>query len=160
MDMPRMRSVTPASPALLTVEWADGAVSTINLIGWITTGGDLLSPLASAQVWATARVEDFGATLAWDGPDLAIDAYHLHQIAKDQRDFGLDDLKAWQEAAGLSNNEAADFLGVSLRTWNNYRSGAPISNAVKMLLRASQRDPLLMHAHYRPRRPGRPKHVA
>ncbi|NTG51673.1 hypothetical protein G6M04_30200 [Agrobacterium rhizogenes] len=54
-------------------------------------------------------------------------------------------------------NNAADFLGVTLRTWKNYRTGAPVSHAVKMLLRASQRDPLLMHAHYRPRQNGRPK---
>lgn len=160
MDMPRIRQVTALAYPVVSIEWADGTASTVNLIGWITTGGALLAALASPAVWSSASAEDFGATLAWDGDELAIDAFHLRQIAEDQRDFDLSDLKAWQETTGLSNNEAADFLGISLRTWNNYRSGAPISTAVKMLLRASQRDPLLMHAHYRPRRPGRPKHVA
>ncbi|WP_426127516.1 hypothetical protein [Pararhizobium sp. PWRC1-1] len=88
---------------------------------------------------------------------LNADTIHLRQIAEDQLDFGADDLRERQEEIHLSDNEAADFLGVSLRTWKNYRAAAPISNAVKMLLRVSQRDPLLMHAHYRSRQTGRPK---
>ncbi|MDL2410456.1 DUF4160 domain-containing protein [Rhizobium calliandrae] len=160
MDMPRIESVTPASNITLDIQWKDAPASAANLVGWIAMGGELLAPLKSPEVWKTATVTDYGATVEWVGEDLAIDAYHLFQIAEDQRDFALDDLRKWQEEAGLSNNEAADFLGVSLRTWKNYRAGAPISHAVKMLLRASQRDPLLMHAHYRPRQSGRPKHAA
>lgn len=157
MDMPRIKSVAALDNTTLQVEWLGGHESTIQLIGWISTGGETLAALLKADVWMTAEVADYGATVEWMGGDLAIDAYHLNQIAEDQRDFDAEDLRRWQERAGLSNNEAADFLGVSLRTWKNYRAGEPISNAVKMLLRASDRDPLLMHAHYRPRQPGRPK---
>lgn len=160
MDLPRIKTVTAAPNTTLQIEWQDGRQSSVQMIGWISTGGDLLAPLGKADVWATAEVADYGATVEWAGGDLAIDAYHLNQIAEDQRDFGADDLRLWQERAGLSNNEAADFLGVSLRTWKNYRGGEPISNAVKMLLRASARDPLLMHAHYRPRQNGRPRFTA
>ncbi|GGB10237.1 hypothetical protein GCM10011491_42740 [Brucella endophytica] len=160
MDMPRIESVKPAPNMTLEIQWKDAPASTVNLVGWVATGGELLAPLKSPDIWKTAAVADYGATVEWAGEDLAIDAYHLFQIAEDQRDFTSDDLCRWQEAAALSNNEAADFLGVSLRTWKNYRAGAPISHAVKMLLRASQRDPLLMHAHYRPRQTGRPKRAA
>jgi len=163
--MPRIAYVTPAPNMVLNVRWSDGRTSGVNLIGWVSTGGPLLAPLLSPQVWETAAVTDFGATVEWagddlTGDDLAIDAWHLHQIAEDQREFTVEDLHHWQDETGLSNNEAADFLGVSLRTWKNYRAGAAIGTAVKMLLRASQRDPLMMHAHYRPRRPGRPAHTA
>ncbi|SCB44801.1 hypothetical protein [Rhizobium lusitanum] len=160
MDMPRIESVTPASNMTLEIQWKGAPASAANLVGWIATGGELLAPLKSADIWKTAVVTDYGATVEWAGEDLAIDAYHLFQIAEDQRDFVAEDLRRWQEEIGLSNNEAADFLGVSLRTWKNYRAGGAVSHVVQMLLRASQRDPLLMHAHYRPRQNGRPKHAA
>ena len=160
MSNDRITSVEPLERTSLMVRWQDGSESVVELAGWIATGGDMLSPLVDKTVWKSAAVADFGATVEWNGDDLAIDAVHLRSIADDQRDFDVTDLRLWQEQVGLSNNEAADFLGVSLRTWKNYRAGAPVSNAVKMLLRASQRDPLLLHAHYRPRRSGRPKRAA
>lgn len=160
MDICRIASVQPLGGTTLKVLWREGGESVVEMAGWIATGGELLASLMDSDVWKTARVEDFGATVEWDGDDLAIDAVHLQSIAEDQREFDVKDLHQWQEQVGLSNNEAADFLGVSLRTWKNYRAGAPISNAVKMLLRATQRDPLLLHAHYRPRRSGRPKRAA
>ena len=160
MDICRVASVEPLAGTALKLGWRDGAESVVELAGWIATGGALLAPLNDRAVWTTAHVADFGATVEWDGDDLAIDAVHLQSIAEDQREFDVKDLHRWQEDVGLSNNEAADFLGVSLRTWKNYRAGAPIGNAVKMILRATQRDPLLLHAHYRPRRSGRPKRAA
>ncbi|MCM2439678.1 hypothetical protein HGO34_08110 [Agrobacterium vitis] len=160
MDMPRIKSLKTAPNMVLKIEWQDGRKSTAQLTGWVATGGPLLTALKSVDLWATATVADYGATVEWAGDDLAIDAYHLFQIAEDQRDFNAEDLHKWQEEMGLSNNEAADFLGVSLRSWKNYRAGTPVSNAIKMLMRASQRDPLIMHAHYRPRQAGRPRTVA
>jgi DNA-binding transcriptional regulator YiaG len=160
MNNGRVEVVEALDGTALNVVWRDGSESSAELAGWIATGGEMLSPLMDADIWKTARVADFGATVEWEGDDLAIDAVHLQSIAADQREFDVKDLHRWQEEVGLSNNEAADFLGVSLRTWKNYRTGAPISHAVKMLLRATQRDPLLLHAHYRPRRSGRPKRAA
>src|SRR5947209_1469838 len=46
---------------------------------------------------------------------------------------------------------------VDLSAWNAYKAGAPIPAVVAMLCRAAQRDPILMQAHYRPRRAGRPR---
>jgi len=157
MDMPRIERVTPTSNMTLEIHWKGAPASEANLVGWIATGGELLAPLKSVDVWKTAVVTDYGARVEWAGEDLAIDAYHLFQIAEDQRELVAEDLRIWQEEIGLSNNEAADFLGVSLRTWKNYRAGAPVNHVVKMLLRASQRDPLFMHAHYRLRQNGRPR---
>lgn len=63
--------------------------------------GELLNPLRSTDIWKTATVADYGATVEWHGDDLAIDAYHLYQIAEDQRDFDVEDLRKWQEEIGL-----------------------------------------------------------
>ena len=66
----------------------------------------------------------------------------------------------WQKAMALSNSEAADLLGISVSTWNAYKAGASIPGAIAMLCRAARRDPILMQAHYRPRRAGRQRKSA
>jgi hypothetical protein len=85
MNMPRIERVTPASNMTLEIRWKDAPASSANLVGWIATGGELLAPLKSIDVWTTAAVKDHGATVEWAGDDLAIDAYQLFQIAEDQR---------------------------------------------------------------------------
>ena len=69
----------------------------------------------------------------------------------DGRAFGR-----WQKHLRLSNQEAADALGVSLRTVKNYRIAREVPVAVRLACRAMARDPLVMQAHYRPRYAGRP----
>jgi len=54
MDLPRVKAVTAAHGAVLDIEWRDGERSTVNLIGWITTGGSMLAPLRDPAIWATA----------------------------------------------------------------------------------------------------------
>jgi len=63
-------------------------------------------------VFATARLEDHGASVEWDleNGDLAIDAHHLRLIADEQGGAGREEVASWQATAGLSNQEAADFL--------------------------------------------------
>jgi hypothetical protein len=58
----------------------------------------------------------------------------------------------------LSNNEVADLLSISLSTWNAYKAGdSDIPPLIGMACRAMLRDPVLMQAHYRPRKTGRPR---
>jgi hypothetical protein len=156
--LPRVTEVVSLNSPKVLVRWADGTDETVDLAGWIATGGNVLAPLESDAVFNTVRLGDYGASIEW-GPedgDLAIDAHHLHQLAVEQRPFMRSDLVAWQGEAGLSNQEAAEFLGISLSTWNAYKAGGPIPNPVRMVCRASLRDPVMLHAHYRPRKPGRP----
>lgn len=129
-----------------------------DLTGWIATGGELLAPLSDPKVFATAFLAEYGSAIAWEGSDdLMIDALHVVRLAEEQKPFGPDDVSAWQRDMGLSNQEAADFLGLGLSTWNNYKAGGSVPVPIAMLCRAAQRDPLLMQAHYRPRKPGRPR---
>jgi hypothetical protein len=157
---PRITSVDAESIApVLTVRWRSGGADRIDLSGWIATGGSALADLQDPGLFASPQIVENGAAIAWGNPDgdLAIDAFHLKQLAVEQKPFGAADLASWQERAGLSNQEAKDFLGVSLSTFNSYKAGSRIPQTIGMLCRAAQRDPILMQAHYKPRRSGRPR---
>jgi len=157
-SMPRIATVDTIGAGVIKVKWKDRTSDRIDLSGWIATGGGVLSPLRDHKLFNSPRVSEYGASIAWgNDDDLRIDAVHLEQIAAEQRPFGARAAAAWQKAMALSNNEAADLLGISASTWNAYKAGAPVPAAVAMLCRAAQRDPLLMQAHYRPRRAGRPR---
>lgn len=154
----RIASVKPVAPTALVVRWQDGGEDHVELAGWIATGGQPLAPLADEARFALARVGTYGAAVEWeDDGDLAIDATHLAMLAREQQPFKPADLAAWQAETGLSNQEAADFIGTSLSTWNAYKAGSSIPSAVGMLCRATRRDPILLQAHYRPRKTGRPR---
>ncbi|MCM2292757.1 hypothetical protein NAC44_10525 [Allorhizobium sp. BGMRC 0089] len=90
MDNPRIKTVRPQSASFLKVEWQDGTSSTINLTSWIDKGGLPLSALKLDHVWQTAKVEDFGLTVTWAGADLAIDAWHLFQHAREEQSFNAE----------------------------------------------------------------------
>jgi len=159
---PRILAAGAVAPNVLRVKWKDRLTDRIDLSGWIATGGEILQALRDSNVFNNPRVSDYGASIAWseDDDDLRIDAVHLEQIAAEQRPFGAREAAGWQKAIGLSNNEAADLLGISASTWNSYKAGVSIPAAIAMLCRAARRDPILMQAHYRPRKAGRPRKSA
>lgn len=158
-ELPRIRAVEAVGPSTIAVTWDNHPRESVDLSGWIATGGDIIALLRDPAVFGTPRVSDYGAAVGWGDPDgdLAIDAEHLRRIAEAQRPFGQSQLVAWQEEIGFSNQEAASFLGVSLSTWNAYKAGSPIPVHIGMVCRAATRDPILVHAHYRPRVAGRPR---
>jgi hypothetical protein len=160
--IPKIVSATPTAPTTIDVTWRHGGSDEIDLAGWIATGGELLAPLKDPALFRASRVGQYGEAVEWgESGDLAIDAHHLHQIAMEQRRFEKAELAEWQARASLSNREAADFLQVSLSTWNAYKAGtSPVPPTVGMICRAALRDPILLQAHYRPRTIGRPRKSA
>jgi hypothetical protein len=160
-SLPRIDRITVRGPTTLRVKWRRRASDDIDLAGWIATGGDLLAQLSDLDVFNKARITDYGSAVAWDDDDLRIDAVHLEQIAREQRPFGAKEAAEWQRAMRLSNHESAAFLGLSVSTWNVYKAQGNIPSAVAMACRAAWRDPIMMHAHFRPRRAaGRPRRSA
>lgn len=159
---PRIDAVQVVGDTVLLIQCKHMAEARrADLAGWIATGGELLAALADPKVFATAHVAEWGTAIGWAGDDdLMIDAEHVCALAREQLPFLSADLLAWQKEAELSNQEAADFLGIALSTWNAYRAGATVPNLVAVVCRAAQRDPLLMQAHYRPRKAGRPRKAA
>jgi len=63
----------------------------------------------------------------------------------------------WRKSLKLSIQEAADALGLSKRTVNDYGKAEKIPTAVAMACRAMERDPLVLSAHFKPRKAGRPR---
>jgi hypothetical protein len=156
-QLPRIARIAPIAPATVHVAWKDDRpADTVDLRGWIATGGDILAALTDPAVFAAARVAQYGSAIAWgdDDSDLMINAVHLRALAIEQCPF---DAASWQAAIGLSNREAADLLGVSLSTWNGYKAGATVPTPVAIACRAAQRDPMILQAHSRPRKTGRPR---
>ena len=160
-EIPRIGTVKVEAPSSLVVRWrGKRGGDTVNLTGWIATGGDILAPLKDASTFSQAHVASYGSAVAWNDEDLAIDAMHLKMLADEQRPFGNVEVRRWQDQTGISNAEAADLVNVSLSTWNSYRAEATVPAPIGMLLRAMQRDPLMMQAHLRPRTAGRPRKAA
>jgi hypothetical protein len=157
-ELPRVEAVATEGPSTLRIRWrGKRSFESVNLIGWIVTGGDILAPLRDPKVFARADVSAHGTAIAWDDDDLAIDALHLKRLADEQKPFDNKAVRNWQATVKLSNNEAADLLDVSVSTWNTYKADATVPHCVAMVMRASLRDPLLMQAHLRPRATGRPR---
>ena len=81
-ELPRIEAVSVTQPATLRLRWRGRrAEDSVDLTGWIATGGLALAPLREASVFARASVGNYGAAVVWDDGDLAIDAMHLKMLA-------------------------------------------------------------------------------
>ena len=156
-ELPRIETVSPLDGKRLSIVWQGSGEDVVDLSGWVATGRDALKMLNKPGVFRTATAIDYGTAVQWgEDEDLAIDAYHLSLLIAQQRPLSTAELVKWQKTIGLSNNEAADFFGIALSTWNSYRAGAAVPPSIQMFCRAAERDPVLVSAHYKPRKPGRP----
>ena len=153
-SLPRLKSVKALPGRKLKLVWRDGETRLCDLTGLIARSKSLAS-LASAMTFAKVKLIDWGAGVGWpNGLDLS--AQTLRRISGEQLHFDAASFRAWQAKFSLSNQEAADALGLALGTIKNYRNGHAISTAVAIACRAMINDPQIIAAHYRPRKPGRP----
>lgn len=155
MTLPRIERIDLVGPYGVAVTWRDGGTDTVDLEG-VVYGFEPFYPLRDPALFARATVMDWGDGIEWpNGLDYSADS--LAYQAAEQRALSAADLAAWRERMGLSNQEAADWLDVSLSTWKNYTSGkTPIPRPVQIAARAALASPGLFQAHYKPRKPGRP----
>ena len=155
-ELPNIEKSRVQGTSILHLKFRGRKSRAVNLAGLIARE-EFLAPLRDERIFAKARVIDWGAGIGWpDDRDLS--ASTLWRMSEEQTPFTNADFIAWQGRVGLSNQEAADALGVSVRTIKNLRAGtAVVSNAVAIACRAMELDPTLLAAHYEPRRTGRPK---
>jgi Protein of unknown function (DUF2442) len=152
--LPRLKSVKALPGRKLKLVWRGGETRLCDLTGLIARSKPL-EPLAGAPIFAKAKLIDWGAGVGWPG-GLDLSAQTLHRISGEQLSFDAASFRAWQASLDLSNQEAADALGLTLGTIKNYRKGNAIPPAVAVACRAMKNDPHIIAAHYRPRKPGRP----
>lgn len=150
----RLKSIKVLRASRLKLAWRDGGTAVCDLTGLIARSHGL-APLKDESVFAKAKLIDWGAGVGWpNGLDLS--AQTLQRIAAEQAAFDAASFREWQAALHLSNQEAADALGLTLGTIKNYRNGHTIPPAVAVACRAMMNDPHVIAAHFRPRKPGRP----
>jgi hypothetical protein len=154
--LPRLVKVELAGDRRLKIKFRKQGWRAVRLDGLIERFS-ALRPLRDQSLFARAKVADWGAAVGWTD-EIAVSADTLFRLSEEQCPFSNDDFIAWQQRVALSNQEAADALGLSLSSIKNLRSGlSPVSNAVAIACRAMESEPVTLAAHYRPRRAGRPK---
>jgi hypothetical protein len=155
-ELPNIEKLRVALPATLHLKFRGRKWRPVNLGGLIARE-EFLAPLKEPGMFAQAKVIDWGGGVGWpDDRDLS--ASTLWRMSDEQARFTNKDFADWQARLGLSNQETADALGLSIRTIKNIRSGAvPVSQVVSIACRAMEADPTLLAAHYAPRFAGRPK---
>ncbi|WP_051340910.1 hypothetical protein [Azospirillum halopraeferens] len=158
--VPLIAAVEAGPGTMLTVRWQSGGGVCVDLAGWISLHD--VAALRVPGIFLRPEIGEDGDTVQWAGDEnLSIDSVHLELLAEQQAAFDAAALAAWQSRHSLSNREAADLFGVHVNTWTNYRSATnPVPRAVTIAARAIDRDPLLLTAFLRPRRPGRPPAAA
>jgi len=155
-NLPNIEKLKVEKPYILHLKFRGRKWRTANLAGLIARE-TFLKPLSDASLFAQAAVIDWGAGVGWSD-DRDLSASTLWRISEEQSAFTNADFVRWQASLDLSNQEAADALGLSLRTIKNIRSGVvPVANAVAIACRAMQADRTLLAAHFEPRKPGRRK---
>lgn len=81
--VPRLASVIVERDNTVALSWRDGRTTSVDLAGWIASGGDVLEPLTNPRIFARAALSMYGAGVTWDDDegDLGIDAAHLDLLA-------------------------------------------------------------------------------
>lgn len=154
-DLPMIASVEALPGQRLHIRWRDGHGDAVDMTGVIADFRPF-APLADHATFAKVTVAGHGSGIAWEcGLDYSADS--LARLAEDQRDWSGEDVVRWQKRMRLSNQEAADMLGIGLTTFKGYRSLRHLPAQVKIACRAMELDRALFQARFRPRRTGRPR---
>jgi hypothetical protein len=115
-DTPNIRAVLAGEDHTLVVTWKGGAESLVD-VGELVAGYAVFAPLrADAAAFRSVSVGEWGWSVHWTD-DMELSSDTLWRLALDQ---GARWLRAWREARGLSQAEAASALGVSPRMWRYY----------------------------------------
>jgi len=112
------------APCALTLTFADGATLAVDL-SRLARDYPALSALADSHLFASARIDARGGYVVWIDDDLELAADNLRNLAVEQAGgIGNERLINWMHKHGLTQERAADALGVSRRMLNYYLSGA------------------------------------
>jgi len=118
-------------PHGLTLTFADGATFAVDL-GCVIRSHPALAGLADADVFVQARLDALGGYVVWVDDDLEMAADNLRHLAVEQSGgIGSERILNWMARHNLTQDRAAQAIGISRRMLNYYLSGAkPIPKTV------------------------------
>lgn len=119
------------APTSLTLTFADGLTLAVDLSGAIQSHPSLAA-LLNPTLFAQARIDARGGYVVWVDDELELAADNLRNMATEQAGgIGPERILNWMDKHGLTQERAAQAIGVSRRMLNYYLSGAkPIPKTV------------------------------
>ena len=126
-----VKAVTALPGQRLHLTFEDGWQADVDLSGWIANT-KLFKPLKDTTLFAQAKVGEWGTSVVWVDDEIDMGADNLRNLAVEQSGhFGHERLVTWMRNHKLTQQQAADALGLSRRMLNYYLSGAkPIPKMV------------------------------
>ena len=117
-DTPNIRAVRPGEDHTLVVTWKGGAESLVDVGEHIASYAVFAALRGDPTAFRKVSIGEWGWSVHWtDEMEMSSDT--VWRLALDQ---GGRWLRAWREARGLSQADAASALGVSPRMWRYYEA--------------------------------------
>jgi hypothetical protein len=118
-DTPNIRTVSAEDGRRLVIRWRGGAESVVDIAEHLDKFA-IFAPLRNDdRLFRTVTVGEWRWCVHW-ADELEISSDTLWRLALEQ---GSAWLRAWREAHGTTQSEAAKALGVSARMWRYYEAG-------------------------------------
>lgn len=117
-------ALTVRLPSALTLTFADGVTLPVDL-AHLPRAYPALAALADPAVFATARIDARGGYVVWIDDTLELAADNLRNMAVEQAGgIGNERMINWMHKHSLTQERAAEAVGISRRMLNYYLSGA------------------------------------
>ena len=118
-DAPNLRSVRVEDDRRLAIAWRGGAEGVVDIAEQLDRFA-IYAPLCEdAGLFRAAKIGEWGWCVHWSD-ELEISSDTLWRLALEQ---GSAWLRAWRQAHGMTQSEAAKALGVSPLMWRYYEAG-------------------------------------
>ncbi len=126
-----IKALALRAPAALMLTFADDANLVVDLAGVINSH-PALAALNDEAVFARAHIDALGGYVVWIEDELEMAADNLRNLATEQAGgIGPERVLNWMARHSLTQDRAAQAIGVSRRMLNYYLSGAkPIPKTV------------------------------
>lgn len=132
----------------LQMTFADGASFNVDLVSVIRDSA-ALAALSDPALFARARVDARGGYVVWVDDDLEMAADNLRHLAIEQAGgIGHERLWEWMHRNRLTQERAAEAIGISRRMLNYYLSGEkPIPKTVWLACLGAETELKCQHRH-------------
>lgn len=147
----RLQAVTALPDQSLHLVFEDGFEANVRLDDWIASTS-ALQALADPALFLQAHAGEWGTSVQWITDELELGADNLRNLATEQAGgIGHERLWVWMHECGLTQQQAADAVGISRRMLNYYLSGSrPIPKTVWLACKGWKAEQT--EAKHKPRR--------